>query len=175
MKELKILNVYQINILQHLLFMFKVKSNIISRTFNQAFSLIDHIYPTRFSDTGFKICVLNLKLTRFVIVFRSQTMRNRFLMEIEKSYTSIVVFKNKIKVKILNISNKFILFKACVRYFLSNFYFFTKSLPLKNYEKCFLFHLKSSFRSRDIQIFVIFSLPLHTFQIQKGKWNWNNL
>ena len=39
----------------------------------------------------------------------------------------------------------------------------------------FLFHLKSSFRSRDIQIFVIFSLPFHTVQIQKGKWKLNNL
>ena len=38
-----------------------------------------------------------------------------------------------------------------------------------NYEKCFLFHLKSSFRSPDIKIFVFFSLPFQTFQIQKGK------
>ena len=43
MKELNILNVYQINILQHLLFMFKVKSSITPRVFNQVFSLIDHI------------------------------------------------------------------------------------------------------------------------------------
>ena len=28
------------------------------------------------------------------------------------------------------------------------------------YEKCFLFHLKSSFRSQDIQVFVILSSPL---------------
>ena len=27
--------------------------------------------------------------------------------------------------------------------------------PLKKYEKCFLFHLKSSFRFRDIYVFVI--------------------
>ena len=33
-------------------------------------------------------------------------------------------------------------------------------IALKNYEKCFLFHLKSSFRSRDIQIFVFPSSPL---------------
>ena len=46
--------------------------------------------------------------------------------------------------------------------------------PLKT-EKCFLFHLKSSFRSWDIQIFVIFLLPFHTFRIQKGKWKLNNL
>ena len=55
------------------------------------------------------------------------------------------------------------------------FYFFTKWQPFKNYKKCFLFHLQGSFHSQDIQIFVIFSLPFHTFQIQKDKWNWNNL
>ena len=72
-KELKILNMYQINILQHLLFMFKVKNSIIPRAFNQVFSLTDHIYPTRFSDNSFKICDLNLKLTRFAIGFRVPT------------------------------------------------------------------------------------------------------
>ena len=41
-------------------------------------------------------------------------------------------------------------FKACVRYFP----FIQQMIALLgNYEKC-LFHLKSSFRSRDIQIFV---------------------
>ena len=42
-------------------------------------------------------------------------------------------------------------------------------------EKCFLFHLESSFLSQDIQVFVIFSLPFYTFQIQKGKRKWNNI
>ena len=65
--------------------------------------------------------------------------------------------------------------KACVRYFLSNFYFFTKDISLKTIKKCFLFYLKSSFRSRDIQIFVVFSLPFHSFQTQKAKSKWNNL
>ena len=32
-----------------------------------------------------------------------------------------------------------------------------------------IFCLKSSFCSQDIQIFIILSLPFHTFQIQKGK------
>ena len=50
MKELNILNVHQINILQHLLFMFKVKNSITPRVFNQVFPLIDHLYPTSFSD-----------------------------------------------------------------------------------------------------------------------------
>ena len=38
-----------------------------------------------------------------------------------------------------------------------------------------LFHLKGSFRSRDIHIFVIFFLPFHAFQIRKDKWKWSNL
>ena len=29
--------------------------------------------------------------------------------------------------------------------------------------KCFLFHLKSTFRSQDIQVYVIFPHPFHTF------------
>ena len=41
--------------------------------------------------------------------------------------------------------------------------------------KSFLFHPKSSFGSQDIQIFVTFSLVFYAFQIQKGKWKWNNL
>ena len=65
--------------------------------------------------------------------------------------------------------------KASLCYFLSVLFFSTKWESFKKYEKCFLFHLKSSFRSRDIQIFVFFSLPFHTLQIQKEKWKWNNL
>ena len=64
MKELNILNVYQINILQHLLFMFKVKRSITPRVFNQAFSLIDHLYPARFSDNSLNIS-LQFKIDTF--------------------------------------------------------------------------------------------------------------
>ena len=50
--------------------------------------------------------------------------------------------------------------KACARHFLSNFYFSPNDSHQKNYEKCFLFHLKSSFCSQDIHFFVISSSPL---------------
>ena len=80
MKESNILNVYQINILQHLLYMFKVKNSITPRVFNQAFSLIDHLYPTRFFNNSFKICDFNLKLTCFAIGFRGPTIWNLFLL-----------------------------------------------------------------------------------------------
>ena len=59
--------------------------------------------------------------------------------------------------------------KACFRYILSYFYFSLNDSPSKKYEKWFLFHLKSSFRSRDIQIFVfpssqLFSPVNHCFR-----------
>ena len=63
--------------------------------------------------------------------------------------------------------------------FFQIFIFSPNDSPLKNYEKCYEAPyekcLKSSLCSQDIQIFVIFSLPLHTFQIQKDKWKWNIL
>ena len=44
--------------------------------------------------------------------------------------------------------------------FFKNFLFFTKWQPFKNYERSFLFHLKSYFRYWDIQIFVFPPSPL---------------
>ena len=49
--------------------------------------------------------------------------------------------------------------KACVCYFLSNFYFSPIDSPSKTM-KIVLFHLKRSFRFQDIQIFVFLSSPL---------------
>ena len=50
------------------------------------------------------------------------------------------------------------IFKAYVCHFLSNFHFSPNDI--KNYEKCFLFHWKSSFHTQDIKIFVFSSSPL---------------
>ena len=64
-------------------------------------------------------------------------------------------------------------FKACVCYFLSNFYFFIKWQAFKIYEKCFYFIWKALFV---LEIFNFCNFfPFHIFQIQKGKWKWNNL
>ena len=44
---------------------------------------------------------------------------------------------------------------------------------IEKLRKMFLFHLKSSFRSQNIQMFVIFSLPFHTFRgISYDVMNW---
>ena len=45
---------------------------------------------------------------------------------------------------------------------------------LKNYEKCFFISSKKLFSFSRYSNFRNF-FPFHTFQIQKGKWKWNNL
>ena len=81
--------------------------------------------------------------------------------------TKFVVFK-------LFLMVKYAFLKLLSTIFIIFFFFSPNDRPLKTM-KFFLFHLKSSFHSQDAQIFVIFSLPLHSFQIQKDKWKWNNL
>ena len=55
------------------------------------------------------------------------------------------------------------------------FIFSPNDSPSKTIKKVFFISSKIYFRSWNIQIFVISSLPFHTFQIQKYKWKWNNL
>ena len=52
------------------------------------------------------------------------------------------------------------IFKTCVRYFISNFYFSSNDSHSKTMKNVFLFHLKSPFRSRDIQFFIFPCSPL---------------
>ena len=52
----------------------------------------------------------------------------------------------------------FFILKACICYFHQIFIFSANDSPLKTM-KCSLFHLKSSFCSRDIQFFVFLSFP----------------
>ena len=73
-------------------------------------------------------------------------------------------------------AQKSAILKACVRYFLSNLYFSQNDSTSKTMKNVYLFHLKSSFRSRDIQIIVfpfppLFSPVSHCF----GGWYKKNL
>ena len=71
----------------------------------------------------------------------------------------IVVVLKPPEWKFMTIIARMSTFKACVCYFLSNFYFSPNDTPSKT-EKYFLFHLKSSFHSWDIPIFVFSCSPL---------------
>ena len=58
--------------------------------------------------------------------------------------------------------------KLCPLFFIK-FLFFHQMIGLQKLSKMFLISSKNLFS------FVTFSLPFHTFQIQKDKWKWNNL
>ena len=108
-KELNILKVYQTNILQHLLFMFKVKNSKTPRVFNQAFTLIDYTYIQQdFLIKALK-CVIQFKVDVLQLVLEVQQYAINFLRKV-KSVIRIDEFKNKIKGKILNFSNEFLFF-----------------------------------------------------------------
>ena len=62
---------------------------------------------------------------------------------------------------------------AIFHFFIKSFFFFF-FLPLNNYEKCFSFHLKSSFRSWNIQICVLSSLFFTVSHWLRG-WSKKNL
>ena len=68
------------------------------------------------------------------------------------------------------VRTKRMIFKACVRYFLSIFHFSPNDRPSKTMKSVFLFHLKSSFRSKNIQIFVFFPIlsTLSRFKRKNG-------
>ena len=65
--------------------------------------------------------------------------------------------------------------KACVRYFLIKFLFFHQMRVLQNLWKIFFIPSKKLFSFSKYSNFCNFSLPFHTFHIQKDKWKWNNL
>ena len=54
LKALNALNIYQINLLQELLFMHKIKTNSFPRIFLHQFQTINHKYATRYSRNKFK-------------------------------------------------------------------------------------------------------------------------
>ena len=66
-------------------------------------------------------------------------------------------------------------FKLVSAIFYQIFIFLPNDSPLKTMKNVFYFVSKAFFHSRDIQIFVIFALPYHTFQIEKSKWKSNNI
>ena len=51
--------------------------------------------------------------------------------------------------------------KGCVCYICASLFFESKRKHLSNYEKCFLFHFKSSFRSRENQILEFYFFKFH--------------
>ena len=99
LKTLNALNFYQINLLQILLFMHKIKTNTSPRIFLHQFQTINHKHATRYSRNNFKEPKRETNYAKYCIHARSPVIWNSFLNEIEKNILSQRFFKRKIKEK----------------------------------------------------------------------------
>ena len=105
LKEMKALNVFQINLIQTLKFMHRTKYGINPRIFLPKFCEVDHQYPTRFSKNSFYYKRSAGKTTSFAITLRGPTIWYNFLSQHEKFILHLLSFLKQIKFKLLN-SNK---------------------------------------------------------------------
>ena len=95
-KEMKALNVYQINLIQTLKFMHKTKYGINPQIFLPKFCEVDHQYPTRFSQNSFSYKRSACKATSFAITLRGPTIWKNFLSQYEKSIPHLLSFLKQI-------------------------------------------------------------------------------
>ena len=107
MRSLKALNVYQINLYQHLNFMHEVSNNVAPLIFNDMFKKPSHIYPTNFSHNNFSLKKCSLNSNKYSISFRGPKLWNKFLNTNKKLISSYNLFSRKIKSKLLDTENEF--------------------------------------------------------------------
>ena len=106
MRSLNALNVYQINLYQHLNFMHKVSNNVAPLIFNDMFKKPSHKYPTNFSHNNFSLKKCSLNSTKYSISCGGLKLQNEFLNINEKQISSYNLFSRKFKSKLLDTENE---------------------------------------------------------------------
>ena len=101
LRSLNALNVYQINLYQHLIFMFKLNTNQAPSIFSDLIKKPDHKYPTKFSENCFSLKHFSLKSSKYSISFRGPKIWNDFLSKKEKELQSFSLFKKAVHSKLL--------------------------------------------------------------------------
>ena len=136
--------------------------------------LIKHILKLVFHNYALQVTVSSCRVSYNKCLEKIAT----FSFSAMFKYTKIVRIKS-ISLQIQQILLSYWRFLSLLKLVSTIFFqifIFHQMIALQNYEKCFLFHLKSSFRSRDIQFFVFPSSPLF-FPVSRcfGGWSKKNL
>ena len=105
-KSLNVLNVYQLNIFQTLIFMQKNLKGLTPLLFHDKFKRTTHKYPTTFSQNNFVVPKHTYKKTKFSISVRGPRLWNEMLNSSEKETDSHCAFKNKVKAKLFSFPNE---------------------------------------------------------------------
>ena len=106
LRKINALNVYQINLYQHLNFMHKFNNQETPRIFNDLIKKPVHKYPTNFSKSNFCLKNVSLNSTKYWISFRGPKLWNEILHKEEKELESYSLFQNIIRSKLLMIENQ---------------------------------------------------------------------
>ena len=105
LKNIKALNVYQINLFQVTFFMYQVKNETVPKIFNSNISSVEHSYSTRFSLNSFQL-PRSLRTSKFSITLRGPKIWNEFISSEEKNKPTLSSFKRYLKIKVLNFDNE---------------------------------------------------------------------
>ena len=105
-ENLNALNVYQINIYQHLNSMHKFINNQIPSIFSDPIKRSDHKYPTNFSQSSSYLKRYPLNSTKYSLSIRGPKLRNDVINKEEKDIQSYSLFQKKIKSKLIKIENE---------------------------------------------------------------------
>ena len=106
LRKINALNVYQINLYQHLNFMHKFNNQETPRIFNDLIKKLVHKYPTNFLKSNFCFKNVSLNSTKYSVSFRGPKLWNEILHKEEKELESYSLFQNIIKSKLLMTENE---------------------------------------------------------------------
>ena len=106
LRKINALNVYQINLYQHLNFMHKFNNQETPRIFNDLIKKLVHKYPTNFSKSNFCLKNVSLNSTKYSVSFRGPKLWNEILPKEEEELESYSLFQNIKKSKLLMIENE---------------------------------------------------------------------
>ena len=109
-KAQKILNIFKLNIFNVSIFMHKINTKTAPYTFTQHFQRIVHKYPTKYSNSNYKKPKVKLAKTKFRISIRGPSIWNNFISKSEKEIKSLLLFKSRVKLKLLQYDNEMMFF-----------------------------------------------------------------
>ena len=107
MLDMNALNIYQINIYQNLILLYKAYTGTAPLIFFDKFSKINHNYPTSSKNSGnYTIPKSTMKLTNIAISSRSPILRNTVLDATLREIESLPLFKAKVREVLLTRDNE---------------------------------------------------------------------
>ena len=107
MRKINALNIFQVNILQNLTFMFKLKNDLVPNIFKEQFVKNKKIkYATRSSTENYKLPLKKSKISQYSISFRGPYLWNKLTTTISRNAASLATFKQNIKKIMLSSDNE---------------------------------------------------------------------